>query len=206
MAFPWLRVLDALIGVTDIARSRRIGRLRDEAGGGESRQLEASRGAGAPGGLETRLAGVVVAALKEAFERDTRRLDLEREQMEAERRRAERAMRLELLRQAGDREIGRLRLIAAIAVASWIGTLFFVARLGSAAVGARFTFGAGWMLLLGAIAASFSAQTALGRELDRLTRTAGDAPESLPVVAGTAAAVWLLVAALAVIGIVALAA
>src|SRR6266446_4145083 len=122
MAFPWLRVLDAVIGVTDIARSRRIGKLRDQ---GDSRQLE--KGAvGAVGSLETRLAGVVVAALKEAFDRDTRRLDLEREQMDAERHRAERAMRIELLRQAGDREIGRLRLISGIAVASWIGTLFVI--------------------------------------------------------------------------------
>src|SRR6266581_6674426 len=158
-------MLDAVIGVTDIARSRRIGKLRDE---GDSRQLETRAAPGALGGLETRLAGVVVAALKEAFDRDTRRLDLEREQLDAERRRAERALTLELLRQAGDREIGRLRLVAGIAVATWIGSLFFVGRLASAAVGARFTFGLGWMLLLGAIAASFSAQAHIGRELDRL--------------------------------------
>ncbi|HEY6210792.1 MAG TPA: hypothetical protein VIW45_00845 [Vicinamibacterales bacterium] len=203
MAFPWLRVLDAVIGVTDIARSRRIGKLRNES---DSRQLEAAR-PGAGGGLETRLAGVVVAALKEAFDRDTRRLDLEREQLEAERRRAERAMRLEVLRQAADREIGRLRLIAGIAVATWIGTLLFVTRMASAAPGARFSFGVGWMLLLGAIAASFSAQTSIARELSRLTRALGtDAPDSVPPSAAGAAAMWLLVAALAVIGTVALAA
>src|SRR5215471_12951720 len=121
MAFPWLRVLDALIGVTDIARSRRIGRLRDE---NESRQLEARVPVGPTGGLETRLAGVVVAALKEAFERDRHRLDLERERMEAEQLRAERALRLEIARQSADREIGRLRFIGGIAVATWIGTLF----------------------------------------------------------------------------------
>src|SRR5207237_2441480 len=134
------RVLDALIGVSDIGRSRRIGRLRDDS---ESRQLEAKAAPGALGGLETRLAGVVVAALKEAFDRDTRRLDLEREQLEAERRRAERALKLELLRQTGDREIGRLRLVAGVAVATWIGSLFFVGRLAAVAVGARFTFGVG---------------------------------------------------------------
>ena len=80
------------------------------------------------GGLETRLAGVVVAALKEAFDRDTRRLDLEHEQMAAERLRAERALRLELRRQAADREIARVRLLAAAALASWLGTLFFAGR------------------------------------------------------------------------------
>ena len=44
------------------------------------------------GALETRLAGVVVAALKEAFDRDKARMDLERETLEAERARAERAL------------------------------------------------------------------------------------------------------------------
>src|SRR5437879_4282565 len=120
MAVPWLRLLDMLIGVTDFARSGRGTRTQAEA---ESQQLAA--GSRAFGHLETRLAGVVVAALKEAFDRDTRRLELEREQVEAERARAERALRLELLRQAGEREIGRLRLIAGFAVASWLGTLFF---------------------------------------------------------------------------------
>ena len=67
------------------------------------------------GGLEARMAGVVVAALKEAFDRDSRRLELEREQLAAERQRAERALQLELQRQAGDREIGRLRLLAGVA-------------------------------------------------------------------------------------------
>ena len=36
-----------------------------------------------------------------------------------------------------------LRLVAGVAVATWIGSLFFVGRLASAAVGARFTFGVG---------------------------------------------------------------
>jgi hypothetical protein len=202
MAFPWLRVLDAVIGVTDIARSRRMGKLRDDA---DSRQLEARTAAGAPGGLETRLAGVVVAALKEAFDRDTRRLDLEREQLEAERRRAERALRLELARQSGDREIGRLRLIAGIGVAAWIGTLFFATRLASAAVGARFTFAVAWLLLLSSIGVSFNAQSRIGQDLSRLA-TSPD-PDRLDVSAPAAgnAALWLLVAALAIIGFVAVA-
>ena len=125
MAFPWLQVLDAVIGVTDLARSRKIRKMSQESGE-PPQQLEAGGRAGL-GGLEARLAGVVVAALKEAFERDTHRLELEREQLEAERLRAERALALELRRQASDREIGRLRLLAGVAVASWIGTLFFSA-------------------------------------------------------------------------------
>src|SRR5690349_11101447 len=115
MAVPWLRLLDAAIGITDLARSRKIRTMADN-----QQQLEAGDRPVA-GALETRLAGVVVAALKEAFDRDARRIEFEREQAAAERERAERALRLELQRQAGDREIGRLRLLAGIAVASWIG-------------------------------------------------------------------------------------
>src|SRR5262249_57338537 len=130
-ASPWLRILDAVSGVTDLARSRRIRSLT------ASREPNEEAGSRLPTGIETRLAGVVVAALKEAFDRDTRRLELEREQLEAERRRAERALQLELIRQAGDREIGRLRLVAGVAVASWIGTLFFSARLAGGPLAAR---------------------------------------------------------------------
>ena len=197
MPLPWLGVLDAVIGVIDIVRSRRIGKLRQQS------DANAKGAAGAVGEVETRLAAEI-AALKEALERETRRLDLEREQMEAGRLRAERAMRIELLRQAGDREIGRLRLIAGIAVASWIGTLFFVARLASAAVGARFTFGVGWMLLLGAIAASFSAQATVARELARAVES--DGRDSVSSGTAGTAAMWLLVGALALIGLVALSA
>ena len=58
------------------------------------------------GQLEAPLTNVVVAALKEAFDRDHARLELERAQLEEERRRAEQALRLELRRQAADRELG----------------------------------------------------------------------------------------------------
>ena len=202
MAFPWLRVLDALIGVTDIARSRRIAKLRDE---NDSRQLDSKLPAGPPGGLETRLAGVVVAALKEAFERDAHRLDLERERMEAERMRAERAMRLELARQAADREIGRLRLIAGIAVATWIGTLFFAGRLASAPAGARFTFAVGWLLLLASLAVSFNGQSRIGNEVGRMVSSVDTARLDASSPGGGNAALWLLVSALAIIGSVAVA-
>src|SRR5437660_12672222 len=132
MAVPWLRILDTLIGVTDLARSRRMRSMASE-----NETLQQADPGRALGGLETRLAGVVVAALKEAFDRDTRRLELEREQLEAERARVEQGLRLELLRQAGEREIGRLRLVAAIAVASWLGTLLLSTRLMGAGVAAK---------------------------------------------------------------------
>src|SRR5579884_79717 len=122
MAIPWLRLLDAAIGVSDVAR--RVGGTR---AGAVSPEEQLARSPGALGHLEARLAGVVVAALKEAFDRDSRRLDLERQQLEAERQRAERALRLEMMRQAADREVGRLRLVAGVAIVSWLGTLLVAA-------------------------------------------------------------------------------
>ena len=76
MAVPWLQLLDAAIGMANLARSR-----KEPAPGETTTRAIDQRSLG---GLESRLAGVVVAALKEAFDRDTRRLELEREQLEAE--------------------------------------------------------------------------------------------------------------------------
>ena len=73
-----------------------------------------------PGQVEARLTGVVIAALKEAFDRDHARLELERAQLEEQRRRAEEALRVELRRQAAEREVGRLRLLAGMALVPWV--------------------------------------------------------------------------------------
>ena len=164
MAIPWFRILDAVLGASDIARRVTGGRAADLRPPDESLAVGTNP---VFGHLEARLAGVMVAALKEAFDRDSRRLDLEREQLDAERQRAERALQLEILRQAADREIGRLRLLAGVAVVSWIGTLFFSARLVAAGIGAKTALGAGWLFLLLALALSFSAQSRIG---DRMTR------------------------------------
>ena len=84
------------------------------------------------------LTNVVVAALKEAFDRDHARLELERAQLDEQRRRAEEAMRAEIRRQAADREIGRLRLLAATALIGWIASVsVLVARLASASTASR---------------------------------------------------------------------
>src|SRR5471032_1567753 len=153
MPLPWLQLIDAALGVANFARGRKAPPTPDE----PPQQLES--GSRAPGGLEARLAGVMVAALKEAFDRDSRRLELEREQLAAERQRAERALQLELQRQAADREIGRLRLLAGVAVTVWIGTLVLSTRLVGGGFGGRVSLGFGWLFLLGAIAASFIAQS-----------------------------------------------
>lgn len=192
MPVPWLQLIDAALGVANFARGRKTPAASDA-----QQQLEA--GGRALGGLETRLASVMVAALKEAFDRDTRRLELEREQLAAERQRAERALRLELQRQAGDREIGRLRLLASVAVASWLGTLFFSARLIGGSAGARTALGVGWLFLLGATAASFTAQSRVAASLtDEASTTA-----SLSGAAG-ALALWLIVFGLVLVGLAAL--
>ncbi len=196
MALPWLRILDAVLGVTDIAMSRRPPRP----GGSDDRALAASSPPAA-GALEARLAGVVVAALKEAFDRDTRRLDLERERAEADRQRAERALRLEWLRQAADREIGRLRLIAGLAAAAWLGTLLFASRVTGGGVAGRALLGAGWALLLAALATALSGQAGVIKVVER-----AQAGRDEPFEAGVAGAVasWLIVAGLGLVAVAAL--
>jgi hypothetical protein len=206
MPVPWLQIVDAVVGMANFARSRRAAAPQTEEQYQQQQMEAASR---TPGGLEARMAGVVVAALKEAFDRDTRRLELEREQLAAERERAERALRFELHRQAADREIGRLRWLAGIAIAGWLVTLLLAAWPGShmvATTAARIALGVGWLLLTGALAASFSAQGQVanamaGAVMPGATPTNAGAVPSGP--AG-AAAPWLIMAGLALIGVAAL--
>jgi hypothetical protein len=196
MPVPWLQIFDAVIGLTNLARSGRIGRQAQANPLDDPQQQLEATGRGVPlGGLEARLAGVVVAALKEAFDRDSRRLDFEREQLAAERERAERALRLELRRQAADREIAHLRLLAGIAVASWLATLLVAARLIGAATGPRVALGAGWLLLLLAFALAFRGQSQVTEALNR--------NENAPLGASTAGAlaVWFIVAGCALVGV-----
>jgi hypothetical protein len=144
------------------------------------------------GQIENRLVKVVVAALKEAFNRDHARLEIERAQLEEQRRRAEEAMRLEIRRQSVDREIARLRMLAATSVVGWMTTVVLHAvRAGSASLPSRAVTAVGWVLLLGGLAAAFSAQG----------RFAGDASDaSRPMEPGAAgrAALALVIAGLGV--------
>jgi hypothetical protein len=195
MPVPWLQVIDAALGIANFARGR-----KSPAPAEGSQQVEV--GGPPTGGLEARLAGVVVAALREAFDRDSRRLDLEREQLEAERERAERALRLELQRQAGEREIGQLRLLAGVAATAWIATLALSARLIGGGIGARVSLGAGWLFLLGAIAASFMAQSRTAAALDALA--ADDGRGAGRSSASAAVALWLMIGGLILVGLAAL--
>jgi hypothetical protein len=176
MPLPWLRLLDVVIGVTDLVRSRRLRTL--------------SR---------------VSSPEEEEDKRKAALLELERERLEADRLRAERALALELLRQAGDREIGRLRLLAGIAVTGWVGTLWYAARVvESGRIGARIALGVAWMLLLSAIVQSFAGQARVARDVQRAGGPSGNTPGAVSSGQAGALALWLLVAGLALASLAAL--
>lgn len=183
MPVPWLRVLDLAVGVTSLVRGR-ARRTRLTTGGGDG--LSSGLGAWSRGQLESRLTGVVVAALKEAFDRDYTRLEIEREQIETERRRAERALRLELVRQAGERELSRLRLLAGVALTSWLATLLVTGSVGTS--GGRAVLGAGWLLLLGALGTALAGQARVGRALDRVGDDLDDRADAKDIVSSRSVA------------------
>lgn len=146
------------------------------------------------GPLETRLAGVVVAALKEAFDRDRARMDLERDTLEGDRSRAERALAAELRRQAADRALAQLKLIAVFAglallvsgvLAAWIGGM----RDGAAAV----LLTVGWTLAVATLGCAFAAS-------QQVTVWASET-DPPPAGGSTLAAVapWLLLGSLATV-------
>lgn len=194
---PWLKVLDVVStlasgwsGRSEAAREP-LGpsglSARPDARGGDPSEREL-------GPLETRLAGVVVAALTEAFDRDRARMDLERVTLEGERSRAERALAAELRRQAADRALSQLKLIALFAgtallvsgvLAAWIGGM----RTGPAAV----LLTLGWTLgvaALGCVFAAWQQVTVWASETD--PPPAGGSP--LAIIAP-----WLLLGSLAFI-------
>lgn len=199
MPVPWLQLIDAALGVANFARGRKgVSGAAEE----PAQQLESATRAG--GALEARLAGVVVAALKEAFDRDSRRLELEREQLAAERQRAERALQLELRRQAADREIGRLRLLAGVAVVAWLSTLLLSTRLLAGGIAARVSLGVGWLFLLGAIAASFAAQSRAAAAVSGATVGEDDARRGAPPASADTSVMALLLCGLLLVGVAAL--
>ena len=182
------RAFDAAMALRDAAR-----RFRGEPPEPPATGLTTVPPAGSAlvGQLETRLTNVVVAALKEAFDRDHARLELERAQLEEQRRRAEEAMRLELRRQASDRELARLRLIGGAALIGWIASVVLVViRLASLSVMARSLSAAAWLLLLAALGAAFAAQ-------GRLAAAAADPAGAMTTGPIGVAALSLMIAGLA---------
>ena len=181
--------VDAVMSVRDAARRFKAANPTDAPPA--TNYPQPTTGAAPTNQIEARLTGVVVAALKEAFDRDHARMELERAHLEEERRRAEQLLKVELQRQSVDRELSRLRLLAGTALIGWIVSMLMLAfRLASTSTPARVMVAAGWLLLLGALAAAFNAQPKV---------TVAMADDRAPG-AGTAgtAALWMLVTGLAV--------
>lgn len=180
MAFPWLRVIDAALGFTNMAQWVKRGAA---AASGQDLPAESSHP------MEARLAGVLVAALKETFDRDHQRLALERERAEAERARVIRAERLALVRAAADRELNRLRVLCGLSVAGWLVPLIWANVLLDGGTGARVALGAGWLLLVSALAAALAGQVEVGRAVEsatsRITRDEGGAATNESFVTGS---------------------
>jgi hypothetical protein len=172
----WMRVVDT---VGTIA-----GRLR---GGVPATQQQGG------GALETRLAGVVVAALKEAFDRDRARMDLERAHVDAERRRAEEALAAELKRQAAERALAQLKLLAVIAIATWMLSAALSVWLPGMRAGVpRTLLGAGWTMAFAALGCTFAGS----QRISAWTAAATNATD-LPRSGAASSAPWLLLGTLA---------
>jgi hypothetical protein len=203
MAVNWAglwRIAQAAFGIADASRQL-FGVPQAPPVDHDDAALTRAASGGVLGHLEARLTGVVVSALKEAFDRDAARLDLERAALEDQRRRAEEALRLELVRQAGERAVARHRFIGGFAVAIWIVSVIFLMRFaGGLAGGGRIVLALGWLSLLGATAASFAAHTQATRWIAaaQVTRSA---PDSLPEGGPSAAGPWLALAGLALVGV-----
>ena len=149
-----------------------------------------------PGQIEAGLTGVLVAALKEVFDRDSARLELERAQIDAERRRAEELLRAELQRQAADRMLAQLKLVAVMAVGTWaLSAVLGVLLPGMREGFPRILLGAGWVFALAALGSAFAAWQHVS--LRSADTTGGGA-----VLEHAAAmyAPWLLLTALALTG------
>jgi hypothetical protein len=190
MALPWPQLIDGAIGVIDLLRSRRIRTL--------AARVQPPAGSE---GLTT-----VTSSERDEIERERLQLLRDRDERErAERQRAELAMMLELQRQAGEREIARLRLLAGIAAATWIATLALATlhdRAMASGVAARVVLGLGWALLLMAFALSFVAQNNVAASLAAMS--SGDARAMKRGVSSGIAGrfpVWLIVAGLMLAGV-----
>ena len=200
-AAQWIKVLDTVANFAPVVVQFFSGRgappsspSSAESGSPSPLDIRSSGGLSDVRGLEARLAGVVVAALKEAFDRDKARMDLERETIEAERSRAERALQAELRRQAADRQLVQLRLLAVFA-----GILFLVSGVlaawitGMRAGPSAALLTAGWVLALGVLGCVFTGwqQVAVW----------ASAPEPPPVGGSTlvSLAPWLMLGALAAV-------
>jgi hypothetical protein len=148
-------VIETIGDLVDVGRKVRRASSAVRGDGGEMARPEPqSQGlTSALGQMETRLTGVLIGALQEAFDRDRARLDLERERVDEERRRAQESLRLEVERQAVERALAERRITMIAALALWITSAAIAAWLpGMRAPVARVPLGLGWAAIIGAIA------------------------------------------------------
>lgn len=184
----WMRVIDTVSGLAQMS-----GKLRPR---GTGPAVPATQD-GSPGMLETRLAGVVVAALKEAFDRDRARMDLERAQIASERQRAEEALAAELRRQASERALGQLRLIVVMAIATWMLSAALAAWLPGMRAGVpRGLLGVGWALAFVTLGCGFAGWQEISTWAANTAAVQSGGPRS----AAASATPWTLLAALGAIG------
>jgi hypothetical protein len=165
MAWGWLRMIETIGDLVDVGRKVRRATSAVTGDGGEIQRAEPQSGlTSALGQMETRLTGVLIGALQEAFDRDRARLDLEREQVAAEQRRAQEALRLEADRQVAERVLAERRLITIAALALWITSAALAAWLpGMREPVARVPLGLGWASVIGAIALVSSSRGSLAQ-------------------------------------------
>ncbi len=181
MAFvTWLRALNAVGTVADATRMFR----------GRGAVDSSPAPVDDTGALETRLANVVVAALREAFDRDRTRLDLERDFHRAEQLRNERALRLEWLRQTGTHALDQTRHLVVLSVVVWIASAAAAGWLAPLGEVSKWCLGLGWVTLGAAVAAAFLTHQHLTTWLAQRA-TDLDTPPELPGMPKFTAQTWL---------------
>jgi hypothetical protein len=179
--------------------------LRGQAGSTGTMERSPERTAPSPSQLEVGLFGVVVGALKEAFERDRQRTDDERRAREEDVARQDRLLQRELQRQHGERVLGHARLVALVAAAGWLVSLVLLVAVWAVggvespwASWGRAVMVLGWMAAAGALAFTTSVHRVVTGRLARdepldLVRDATDR--------GLALAAWALVSAFALMSV-----
>ena len=189
MAFvTWLRALNAVGTVAEATRM-----FRGARGAAETSPTPVDPAAG----FETRLANVVVAALKEAFDRDRARLDLERDSHEAAQARQDKGLRLEWLRQTATHALNQTRQLAVFSIVVWIASAGAAGWLAPLAATPRTLLGLGWIGLATALGAAFNAHHRLTDWLAQgasSTFQSSAPPAELPSFVAQTALPWLFLA------------
>ena len=186
----WMKIADTVMSLWEPRRPP----SKATAGGEQQPFGDALQQGSAPGfveQLELRLTNVVIAALKEAFDRDNQRLELERTHLEEQRRIAEEAARMEMKRQIIHHEVGRMRLLAGISLIGWIIAIIVLAlRHADMSIFSKTVLAGGWLLFIASLTIAFSAQAKLNTYLLKPIT-------AIDIEAGGNGALWCLVGGLA---------